>query len=194
MTGASVLAGPEVDSNSYGEPSDKIYDDLDNVGDLQNIIRAYKDRRVVDNFILDLGSSGPKTAIIFPPIIFGAGNGPVNQRSIQIPSLAKSALQQHAGLYLNKGLSRWGVIHVSDLASLFVKLAEHAIEATPIPIWNENGLFFAENGFEVRACPDLQRLSFVFTYPRSYFRASKISLGLSPRRPTAWDTLSLPIQ
>ncbi|CAG8298233.1 unnamed protein product [Penicillium salamii] len=148
VTGASVLAGPEVDSNSYGEPSDKIYDDLDNVGDLQSIIRAYKDRRVVDNFILDLGSSGPKTAIIFPPIIFGAGNGPVNQRSIQIPSLAKSALQQHAGLYLNKGLSRWGVIHVSDLASLFVKLAEHAIKATPIPIWNENGLFFAENGFE----------------------------------------------
>ncbi|CAG8021563.1 unnamed protein product [Penicillium olsonii] len=148
VTGASVLAGPEVDSNSYGEPSDKIFDDLDNVGDLRSIIRAYKDRRVVDNYILDLGSSGPKTAIIFPPIIFGAGKGPVNQRSIQIPSLARSALQQHAGLYLNKGLSRWGVIHVSDLASLFVKLTEHAVNATQVPIWNENGLFFAENGFE----------------------------------------------
>lgn len=149
MTGASVLSGPEVDSNSYGEPSDKIYDDLDNVGDLRAIIRAYKSRRVVDNYILDLGSNGPKTAIIFPPIIFGAGRGPVNKRSIQIPSLSKAALQQHAGVYLNKGLSRWGVIHVSDLATLFVKLAEHAVNATQIPIWNENGLFFAENGFEV---------------------------------------------
>ncbi|KAJ5333911.1 hypothetical protein MYU51_018289 [Penicillium brevicompactum] len=148
VTGASVLAGPEVDNNSYGEPSDKIVDDLDNAEELRSIIRAYKDRRVVDNYILDLDSSGPKTAIIFPPIIFGAGRGPVNQRSIQIPSLARSGLQQHAGLYLNKGLSKWGVIHVSDLASLFVKLAEHAINATQIPIWNENGLFFAENGFE----------------------------------------------
>ena len=151
VTGASVLSGPEVDNNSYGEPSDQVFDDLDNVADLRSIIRAYKSRRVVDNYILDLGSSGPKTAIVFPPIIFGAGNGPVNQRSIQIPSLSRAALQQHAGLYLNKGLSRWGVIHISDLAKLFVKLVEHAVNATEAPIWNENGLFFAENGFEV--CP-----------------------------------------
>jgi nucleoside-diphosphate-sugar epimerase len=150
VTGASVLSGPEVDKNSYGEPSDQIFDDLDNVADLRSIIRAYQSRRVVDNYILDLGSSGPKTAIIFPPIIFGAGKGPVNQRSIQIPSLSRAALQQQVGLYLNKGLSRWGVIHVSDLAKLFVNLAEHAVNATQIPIWNENGLFFAENGFEVR--------------------------------------------
>lgn len=149
ITGASVLAGPEVDKGSYGEPSDQILDDMDNAADLRDLIRAYKDRRVVDNYILDLGSSAPKTAILFPPIIYGAGRGPGNQRSIQIPSLAQAALVQHIGLYLGKGLSRWGVIHVSDLAKLFVKLVEHAVNATPGPIWNENGLFFAENGFEV---------------------------------------------
>ncbi|KAJ5972970.1 NAD-dependent epimerase/dehydratase [Penicillium vulpinum] len=148
VTGVSILSGPEVDKNSYGEPSDQIFDDLDNVGDLRDIIRAYKDRRVVDNYILDLEADGPKTAIIFPPIIFGTGRGPVNQRSIQVPSLARAALLQHAGLYLGKGLSRWGIVHVSDLADLYVKLVEHAVNATPGPLWNENGLFFAENGFE----------------------------------------------
>ncbi|KAJ5519357.1 NAD-dependent epimerase/dehydratase [Penicillium expansum] len=148
VTGVSVLAGPEVDNNSYGEPSDQIFDDLDSVAELRDIIRAYKDRRVVDNYILDLGSGGPKTAIVLPPIIFGTGKGPVNQRSIQVPALARAALLQRVGLYLGRGLSRWGIIHVSDLANLFVKLVEHAVNATPGPIWNENGLFFAENGFE----------------------------------------------
>ncbi|KAF7528333.1 hypothetical protein PCG10_000941 [Penicillium crustosum] len=148
VTGASVLAGPEVDKNLYGEPSDQIIDDLDNAADLRDIIRAYKDRRVVDNYILDLGSGGPKTAIIFPPIIVGAGRGPVNQRSIQIPSLARAALLQRVGLYLGRGLSRWGIVHVSELADLFVKLVEHAVNATSGPIWNEDGLFFAEKGFE----------------------------------------------
>lgn len=104
---------------------------------------------MVDNYILDLGSGGPKTAIVLPPIIFGTGKGPVNQRSIQVPALARAALLQHVGLYLGRGLSRWGIIHVSDLANLFVKLVEHAVNATPGLIWNENGLFFAENGFEV---------------------------------------------
>ncbi|KAJ5471608.1 hypothetical protein N7530_008965 [Penicillium desertorum] len=148
VTGASVLAGPEVDNNSYGEPSDQIIDDLDNAADLRDIIRAYKDRRVVDNYILDLGSSGPKTAIIFPPIIFGIGKGPVKQRSVQVPSLARATLLQRVSLYLGRGLSRWGIVHVSELADLFVKLVENAVNATPSPIWNENGLFFAEKGFE----------------------------------------------
>lgn len=103
----------------------------------------------MDNYILDLGSGGPKTAIIFPPIIFGTGKGPVNQRSVQVPSLARAALLQHVGLYLGRGLSQWGIVHVSELANLFVKLVEHAVNATSAPIWNENGLFFAEKGFEV---------------------------------------------
>lgn len=126
---------------------------MDNAADLRDIIRAYKDRRVVDNYILDLGSGGPKTAIIFPPIIFGAGKGPGNQRSIQVPSLARAALLQHVGLYLGRGLSRWGIVHVSELADLFVKLVEHAVNATSGPIWNENGLYFAEKGFEVGLRP-----------------------------------------
>jgi nucleoside-diphosphate-sugar epimerase len=138
------------------------------------MIRAYKNRRVVDNYILDLGAGGPKTVIIFPPIIFGTGKGPVNQRSVQVPSLARATLMQRVGLYLGRGLSRWGIIHVSDLADLFVKLVEHAVNATPAPIWNENGLFFAENGFEVGSILSPKLLILTFFFPR--YRASKISL------------------
>jgi nucleoside-diphosphate-sugar epimerase len=171
VTGASVLAGPEVDNNSYGEPSDQIIDDLDNAADLRDIIRAYKDRRVVDNYILDLGSSGPKTAIIFPPIIFGIGKGPVKQRSVQVPSLARATLLQRVSLYLGRGLSRWGIVHVSELADLFVKLVENAVDATPSPIWNENGLFFAEKGFEVSSWPNIFQLIHADPFP--FFQSFK---------------------
>jgi nucleoside-diphosphate-sugar epimerase len=157
ITGASVLACPEIENNSYGEPSDQIFDDLGNAEDLRNFIRSYRNRRPVENFILDLGSDGPKTAIIFPPIIYGAGEGPVNQRSIQIPSLSRAALQQRVGLYLGKGLSRWGTIHVSDLGRLFADLAQHALGATEGPFWNDNGLYFAENGIEVGILTHLYR-------------------------------------
>ncbi len=103
----------------------------------------------MDNFILDPGDNGPKTAIIFPPIIFGRGEGPVNRRSVQIPAISRATLKQKSGVYLGKGLSRWGAIHIADLGQLFVKLVEAGVTNSPAAVWNENGLFFAENGFEV---------------------------------------------
>jgi nucleoside-diphosphate-sugar epimerase len=113
------------------------------------LIRIYPDRRAVDNFILSLAGSGPRTAIIFPPIIFGTGSGPVNQRSIQVPSIAKNALKEKQAAYVGRGLSRWGAIHIADLAQLFVKLVEKAVDGGNDEFWDENGLYFAESGEEV---------------------------------------------
>ncbi|KAL4799958.1 hypothetical protein BDV19DRAFT_384797 [Aspergillus venezuelensis] len=146
VTGASVLGGPEIDNNSYGEPSDDIYNDLDGIQAVREKITAYPNRRVVDNFILNLKSSGPKTAIVFPPIIFGKGRGPGNQRSIQVPSIAKNALQRKEAAYVGRGLAKWGAIHVADLAGLFGKLVEKAVAGGEGEIWDEYGLYFVENG------------------------------------------------
>ncbi|KAL4762439.1 uncharacterized protein BDW70DRAFT_166901 [Aspergillus foveolatus] len=148
VTGASVLGGPEIDTNAYGELSDRVYDDLDGIQAVRNLIRMYPDRRAVDNFILSLAGSGPRTAIIFPPIIFGTGSGPVNQRSIQVPSIAKNALQEKQAFYVGQGLSRWGAIHIADLAQLFVKLVEKAVDGGNDDFWDESGLYFAESGEE----------------------------------------------
>ncbi|KAL4814711.1 hypothetical protein BDW67DRAFT_186509 [Aspergillus spinulosporus] len=148
VTGASVLGGPEIDANAYGEPSDRVYDDLSGIQAVRDLIHAYPHRRAVDNFILSLAGSGPRTAIIFPPIIFGTGSGPVNQRSIQVPSIAKNALQERQAAYVGQGLSRWGTIHVADLAQLFVKLVEKAVDDGNDDFWDENGLYFAESGEE----------------------------------------------
>ncbi|KAL4900809.1 hypothetical protein BDW74DRAFT_188046 [Aspergillus multicolor] len=148
VTGASVLGGREIDAAAYGEASDTVYDDLDGAQAVRDLILAYPNRRVVDNFILKLAGAGPKTAIVFPPIIFGAGSGPGNRRSIQVPSIAKNALKEKQAAYVGQGLSRWGAIHVADLAQLFVKLVEKAAEGGDGDgdVWDENGLYFAEAG------------------------------------------------
>ncbi|KAL4935572.1 hypothetical protein BDV06DRAFT_228701 [Aspergillus oleicola] len=148
VTGASVPGGPEIDSGSYGEPSDEIYDDLDGVQAVRDKITAYPNRRVVDNFILNLRGSGPKTAIVFPPIIFGTGRGPGNQRSIQVPTIAKNALKEKQTAYVGRGLSRWGAIHIADLAAHFRKLAEKAVAGGEGDIWNENGLILLRVSFK----------------------------------------------
>ncbi|KAL4927037.1 uncharacterized protein BDV17DRAFT_292930 [Aspergillus undulatus] len=150
VTGASVLSSPEIDSSTYGEPSDSVYNDLDGIQAVRDLIRAYPSRRIVDNYILNLAGSGPRTAIIFPPIIFGAGQGPGNQRSIQVPSIAKNALKERQAAYVGRGLGRWSAIHVADLAGLFVKLVERAANGgeSDSDVWDENGLYFAEAGEE----------------------------------------------
>jgi hypothetical protein len=58
---------------------------------------------VADNYLVNL--QGPKTALIFPPIIYGKGNGPVNQRSIQIPELSRVAIQTRQTVQVGKGES-----------------------------------------------------------------------------------------
>ena len=119
ISGASALAVKDLSSPSYdvGLPSSTIYDDLDGIADIRSLIRAHPVREM-DNYILDVKKTSPfiKTAIILPPIIYGKGEGPVNQRSIQIPSLAKVTIENgyvvRAGVGLNYWSSKIGRAHV----------------------------------------------------------------------------------
>jgi hypothetical protein len=68
---------------------------------------------------------------------------------------------------------------------LFVKLAEHVVNATQIPIWNDNGLLFAENSFEVRPLPNTLPIDHFLADLASYLRASRILLDSLPKKLTA---------
>lgn len=58
---------------------------------------------------------------------------------------------------VGQGKARWNNIHVSDLAQLFVRLTEAAIEQnTDAQLWNENGYYLVENGEHIWS--DLARL------------------------------------
>ncbi|KAJ4317295.1 hypothetical protein N0V84_007431 [Fusarium piperis] len=150
ISGASGLAVEELASPSFkpGEPSDEVWDDLDGVSSVRDLLRAYKSR-AVDNYILDVAKKTPsiKTALVLPPIIYGKGQGPIKQRSYQIPTLAKVALERGHAVRVGRGLSRWGNVHVADVARLFYVLAETGVKGNDdSKIWGEDGIYLTGVG------------------------------------------------
>ncbi|KAL3952127.1 hypothetical protein ACCO45_013844 [Purpureocillium lilacinum] len=146
VSGATAVSAAELADKSRvpGSPSDAIWDDLDGVADIRDMIQKHPSR-AVDNYMLSVAQDTPQvnTAILFPPIIFGTGHGPINQRSIQIPRLAKATLERKRGLVVGKGENRWGSVHIRDLGRLVLKLVESATEPGQYDeqLWNDNGLY-----------------------------------------------------
>lgn len=152
--GASLLAAAELADKARvpGTGSNIIHDDLQGVEEIQSLIRQHPSR-VVDNYMLSVAQSTPnvKTAVVPPPIIYGEGRGPGNQRSVQAPELAKVTLQRGKGLQVGLGLSRWGNVHVRDLSRLFLRLVEKAVERDEDDqVWGLNGIYLTGAGEMVR--------------------------------------------
>lgn len=153
ISGASLLAAPEIASPDRvpGSPSDEVFDDLDGVSKIRDLITAYP-TRAVDNYILDVASNTDlvNTALVVPPIIYGEGRGPVNTRSVQIDELARVTLQRKKGLQIGKGLSRWGNVHSHDLSQLLLLLVEKAAQGGEAPgVWNLDGIYLTGLGEQV---------------------------------------------
>ncbi|CRG83248.1 Dynein heavy chain 5, axonemal [Talaromyces islandicus] len=141
VSGASVLSIKDIVSGTYGQGTGYVYSDVDGADEFREIISQNKDRRVVDNFLLNL--TGPRTALIFPPIIYGEGRGLIKQRSVQVPELARVAIQTKTAVQVGKGESTWSNVHVRDVSDIFVSLVDKAIEnAASEDLWNKNGLYF----------------------------------------------------
>lgn len=147
MSGASVLSGAEIQNGSYGNASSKTYSDVHDIGQLHEII-ASSPKRVVDRLVTNLSRSqaGVRTAILYGPMIYGAGRGVVKQRSIQIPDLCKATLVRGHGVHVGKGLSTWSHIHVSDITQLVVKLVTASRSVDTKPLWNKDGVYFFDAG------------------------------------------------
>lgn len=148
ISGASMFSGPDITSGTYGEANGKKYDDMEDVREVIDIIKA-SPARVVDNLVLTQDPSAVRTAIIPGPIIYGLGRGPGNVRSIQGPEMAKYTIQHGACLTVGNGDSVWSNVHVRDLGSLFPLLLKAARESTGS--WNNDGIYLPENGAMVSA-------------------------------------------
>jgi nucleoside-diphosphate-sugar epimerase len=128
-----------------------MYGDIDDADEIRDIIRKNADKRVVDSFLINV--TGAKTAIVFPPIIYGQGRGPINQRSIQVPEISRVAIEKRQTFQVGKGESTWSNIHISDLSNIFVSLVEKAVEGAEGDLWNQNGLYFVSGGPQLVSWP-----------------------------------------
>ncbi|KJK74486.1 hypothetical protein H634G_10183 [Metarhizium anisopliae BRIP 53293] len=150
VSGASALAAEELASPSFvpGSASETVFNDYHDVADVQSIIRKHP-ARAVDNYILDNVSTDTniRTALVFPPIIYGLGEGPLNQRSIQIPSLASATIKLGHGIRVGSGENRWGNVHIRDVGRIFSSLAEAAANGrNDEGLWGQNALYLGGVG------------------------------------------------
>ncbi|KAA8650812.1 hypothetical protein EYZ11_006200 [Aspergillus tanneri] len=143
VSGASALSISDIVNSTYGQGTDKVFSDVDGANEVRDIIHQNAAKRAIDNFLLNL--AGPKTALVLPPIIYGQGRGVIKQRSVQIPELARVAIQTRTAVQVGKGENTWSNVHISDITDIFVKLIEKAVQAEDGNLWNKNGIYFAGN-------------------------------------------------
>uniref|UniRef100_A0A8H7NEN5 NmrA-like domain-containing protein n=1 Tax=Bionectria ochroleuca TaxID=29856 RepID=A0A8H7NEN5_BIOOC len=130
VSGASALAAAELEDPSRipGSANDTVWDDYEGIDALRSHLEKHPQRRVVDNYVLSLARDSPqvKAAIVYPPLVYGRGRGPINQRSIQLPGLAKLTLER------------------GDISQLIVRLVEKAVTRVDDgQLWGSNGLYLA---------------------------------------------------
>lgn len=107
--------------------------------------------RDVDEIVLAANQAGGiRTLIVCPPTIYGPGRGPVNQRSIQAPQMAKLTLENgFAPLMTGPGSPEWDNVHIHDLGHFFLLAVEAALDENKRKnpeIFGPHGYFFLENG------------------------------------------------
>jgi nucleoside-diphosphate-sugar epimerase len=80
--------------------------------------------------VLDAAGQGVRAVVIHPAIVYGKGGG--------LPGmLAQAAREKGAAWYVGDGRNRWPVVHVDDLAELYVLALERALAGS---------IFIAANG------------------------------------------------
>lgn len=147
-SGTGILTFADIDRESYGTSSEKVFDDWDGIKELTSL-PDHALHRNVDKIVLAAGALNPstvKTAIVSPPTIYGPGRGPGKQSSHQVPQLSKRTLEQGHGIQVGEGKTFWTSIHVRDLSDLFLKLTEAAAAGGGNATWGDQGYYHAENG------------------------------------------------
>lgn len=94
-------------SNGYGNPSPKIYHDIDDLDEITSFDSTHL-HRDVDAAVIAAGEKhGVSTAIISPPTIHGVGAGPIKTRSLQIPFLIEAILKNGDAFTVGEGSNYW---------------------------------------------------------------------------------------
>ena len=140
---------PEIEGDHYGEPPSTMWNDLNGISSILSTIQAHPSREM-DNYILSLDSTIIRTGLVVGPLIYGHGEGPGNQRSIQAPTIARKTIQDGEGFRFRRGLNTWSNVHIRDLGDLFALLTKTALDGPrntrTSALWNETGVYLPANG------------------------------------------------
>ena len=144
-SGNMLFSYPDLDRKTYGEASTKTYNDWEGISEV-TLLPDHAPHRVADRIIINADGPELKTAIVCPPIIYGQGRGPDNQRSQQVPEMARCTLERKRGFQIGAGMNSMSNVHIYDLSDCYLRLVEAAIEGGRNVTWGREGYYFTENG------------------------------------------------
>ncbi|KAI1775339.1 NAD dependent epimerase/dehydratase family protein [Hypoxylon cercidicola] len=105
-------------------------------------------QRTAELAVVDAGLAlGVKTLVVTCPAVFGLGTGLFHRVSFQIPMMLRSALATGRAIVVGDGSNVWDIVHVQDLAALYVIVARRILEdgGAGVPS-GKKGIIFASNG------------------------------------------------
>lgn len=148
-SGTGIVASPDFERKTFGFLAEKIYDDWEGVEEVVSLPDDFLHRNV-DKIILGAADKNPGkvfAAVVCPPMIYGPGRGPDNQRSVQAYEMAKATLKRGKAFQVGEGKNIWTQVHVQDLSEVFLSLVTSALQpGGGKATWNSKGYYFAENG------------------------------------------------
>lgn len=150
VSGTNILTWYDNDNDRAGEPplDKETYHDIRDVDRIVNL-PDHASHRNVDIIVQNAASDSIRPAILCPPMIYGKGTGVVNTRSIQIPDLAKGALEKGFAPIVGQGKTEWHYVHVQDLSEVFLLLADatqDSSKASDPEIFGPKAYYFVEDG------------------------------------------------
>ncbi|KAG4411878.1 hypothetical protein IFR04_014995 [Cadophora malorum] len=130
--------------NGFGQPSTKVYSDIADLQEITSFPIENHVHRDVDMALLEAQKRfSVPTAIVSPPMIHGVGQGPLKQRSIQVPFLIEAILKRGKGFQVLDGENIWDQTHIDDIASAFIFLVEEALKPNGgAAQWGQEGYYF----------------------------------------------------
>jgi nucleoside-diphosphate-sugar epimerase len=103
-------------------------------------------QRTTDLVAIDTGlEQDVRTYLIMSPTIYGLGTGLFNQKSIQLPTILRTAIKKGHVDVVGDGTGAWDAVHVQDLAPLYELLLAKVLEGEDVPS-GKRGIFFSETG------------------------------------------------
>lgn len=150
VSGTAILCWYDARNERYGEAPlpEQAYNDVTSIEKLRNLPDDAFHRNV-DKIVQASNTDAVRTAIVCPPTIYGSGRGAVNTRSMQVPNLAKAALEKGFVPIVGAGKTEWDHVHVDDLGEMMSQLAgasQDSSKRDDREIFGPNGYFFVENG------------------------------------------------
>ncbi|KAF5682191.1 NAD(P)-binding protein [Fusarium circinatum] len=150
LSGTDNITWRTIEEGSYGTSYDHVYDDMDRVSEATSL-PDQAPHRDVEKIQQQCITQNPsvKLAIVCPSCVYGVGEGCGNERSIQLPELAKYTIENSYAFKVGQGLCRWPNIHVRDHSRIVLSLIEDAMQGGTHATWGKDGYYFAENGEHV---------------------------------------------